>query len=115
MLRRNRLQYEKYKEEARMRVHARLAHFNGHYNLPLRKVFIKSLKSRWGSCSERGNLNFNYLLVFLPPPLQDYLIVHELCHLQEFNHSPRFWALVEETIPDYRARRLALRAADRAR
>lgn len=97
-----------------MVVHARLAFFNTFYQLPVRKVFIKSLKSRWGSCSERGNLNFNYLVVFLPPNLQDYLIVHELCHLREFNHSPAFWAEVAKTIPNFRERRAQLRALDRA-
>lgn len=115
MLRRNRLQYLKYREQARVDVHARLARFNAFYGFPLRKVFIKSLKSRWGSCSERGNLNFNYLMVFLPEEVKDYLVVHELCHLREFNHSPRFWALVERTVPDHRARRARLRALERAR
>ena len=114
-MRRNALQYKKYKEQARVVIHARLSHFNAYYRLPLRKVFVKSLKSRWGSCSERGNLNFNYLLYFLPPEVQDYLVVHELCHLREFNHSPRFWALVEATIPEYRARRAQLRTLERAR
>lgn len=115
MLRRNRLQYKKYKEEARVLIHARLSYFNAYYGFTLRKVFIKSLKSRWGSCSERGNLNFNYLLVFLPSRVQDYLIVHELCHLKEFNHSPAFWALVAQTLPDYRALRTQLRALERSR
>lgn len=115
MLRRNALQYKKYKEQARMVVHARLLHFNTFYGFPLRKVFIKSLKSRWGSCSERGNLNFNYLLIFLPPHLQDYLVVHELCHLREFNHSPAFWVLVGQTIPEYRALRRELRTLERRR
>jgi len=96
-----------------MLVHARLSHYNAVYRLPLRKIFIKSLKSRWGSCSERGNLNFNYLIVFLPPEVQDYLIVHELCHLQEFNHSPAFWSLVARTVPDHRTRRQELRRLER--
>lgn len=115
MLRRNRLQYLKYKEEARMLVHARLSFYNSFYHAPVRKVFIKSLKSRWGSCSSAGNLNFNYLIVFLPPAVQDYLIVHELCHLREFNHSPAFWALVAQAVPDYRTRRRELRALERSR
>jgi predicted metal-dependent hydrolase len=113
MLRRNRLQYKKYKEQARVAVHSRLAFYNAFYQVPLRKVFIKSLKSRWGSCSERGNLNFNYLIIFLPAAVQDYLVVHELCHLQEFNHSPAFWALVAKTVPNYRELRAQLRAIDR--
>ena len=93
----------------------RLEHFNRHYQVPLRKVFIKNHKSRWGSCSERGNLNFNYKLIFLPPQVVDYIIAHELCHLKEFNHSPKFWALVEQTIPNHRAIRAELRRLERLR
>ncbi|MDD5252181.1 MAG: SprT family zinc-dependent metalloprotease [Patescibacteria group bacterium] len=70
-----------------------------------KKVFIKDLRRNWGSCSERGNLNFNYKIALLPPRLAEYVVVHELCHLKEFNHSPRFWALVAQAIPDWRARR----------
>jgi hypothetical protein len=90
-------------------VHARLAYFNVHYKLSLRKVFIKNLKSRWGSCSSRGNLNFNYKILFLPPHLADYIVVHELCHLKHFNHSQDFWALVAETTPHYKPLRAMLR------
>ncbi|NBS67881.1 M48 family peptidase [bacterium] len=67
-------------------------------------------RTRWGSCSKRGNLNFNYRILFLPPHLADYLIVHELCHLKEFNHSPRFWALVAQGCPNYHACKKELRA-----
>ena len=115
LLRRNRRNYLKHKEQARALVHARLAYFNAHYAVVLRKVFIKNLKSRWGSCSERGNLNFNYKILFLPPEVADYIIVHELCHLREFNHSPKFWALVEEVVPNQKQLRRALRALERAR
>jgi predicted metal-dependent hydrolase len=66
-------------------------------------------KSRWGSCSRKKNLNFNYKLIQLPLELADYIVVHELCHLQEFNHGQGFWNLVGETIPDYKARRDELR------
>lgn len=63
----------------------------------------------WGSCSKKGNLNFNWRLIQLPPELADYVIVHELCHLKELNHSQRFWDLVGQAIPDYKERRQALR------
>ncbi len=106
---RNRRQYLAKREQARVLVHARLAHFNNFYHVPLRKIFIKNHKSRWGSCSERGNLNFNYKIVLLPPSLADYIIAHELCHLIEFNHSPAFWALVAQTIPNHKALRRQLR------
>lgn len=113
-MRRNRRQYLALREEARHLVHARLAHFAPQCRVSLRKVFIKNHKSRWGSCSAQGNLNFNYKLVLLPAPLRDYVIVHELCHLREFNHSPKFWALVEEVLPEHRALRTQLRALERS-
>ena len=94
--------YKKYKEQARMLVHARLEHFNTYYKFSYNKVFIKNTKSRWGSCSSAGNLNFSYKIFFLEPAVQDYLIIHELCHLKEFNHSKAFWALVSEQCPDHR-------------
>lgn len=113
MHRRNTKHYKKYKENARALVHARLAYFNAFYAFPLRRVAIKNSKSRWGSCSKLGNLNFNYKLLFLPIQVIDYVVVHELCHLKEFNHSPKFWALVAQEIPDYLARRKLLRRLER--
>jgi predicted metal-dependent hydrolase len=113
-MRRNRRQYLKVKEEARQLVHERVRHFNQAYGFPVGRIFIKNHRSRWGSCSQKGNLNFNYKIVFLPAELADYIVVHELCHLREFNHSPRFWRLVEEVIPDHRKRRLALRHLERS-
>ena len=65
------------------------------------RVTIRDQKSRWGSCSRKGNLNFNWKLIMAPPQALDYVVVHELCHLHEFNHSPRFWALVAAQLPDY--------------
>lgn len=105
--------YRAHKEAARSLTLARLAHFNQHYGLHYNRVAIRNQRRCWGSCSSLKNLNFNYKILFLPPELQDYIIVHELCHLKEMNHGPNFWALVEETIPDYRARRAALRIIDR--
>jgi predicted metal-dependent hydrolase len=112
-MRRNRRQYLAVKEDARRLVHERIAHFNQSYGFAVGKIFIKNHKSRWGSCSVKGNLNFNYKIALLPPELADYIVVHELCHLREFNHSPRFWRLVEEAIPDHPARRRALRRLER--
>ena len=112
-MRRNRRQYLRLRDSARVLVHARLSHFNAFYEAPLGKVFIKNHKTRWGSCSQKGNLNFNYKIVLLPPELADYLVVHELCHLIEFNHSPQFWALVSQTIPDCNSLRKQLRQLER--
>ncbi|MDB5266632.1 MAG: putative metal-dependent hydrolase [Parcubacteria group bacterium] len=101
--------YLKHREEARALVKERLEYWNQFYGYTYNRVAIKDHKTRWGSCSKKGNLNFNYRVVFLPPALQDYLIVHELCHLGEFNHSPAFWTLVGKTVPDYEKRRGDLR------
>lgn len=97
------------KKEARALVLERIAHFNQIYACTIQRISIRNQRSRWGSCSQKGNLNFNYRLLKLPRTLVDYVVVHELCHLREFNHSKRFWALVEETLPDFRTRRAALR------
>jgi len=95
-------------------VHERVGHFLGHYGprhgVAAGKIAIRNQRSRWGSCSKKGNLNFNYKLVFLPPEVRDYVIVHELCHIKEFNHGRGFWALVAETIPEYKDLRKQLRS-----
>jgi predicted metal-dependent hydrolase len=65
------------------------------------RIAIREQKSRWGSCSSKGNLNFNWKLIMAPPQALDYVVIHELCHLHEFNHSPRFWTLVAGQMPDY--------------
>lgn len=101
--------YLTHKEMARGFVHERLAAINVHYSFLYKRVFIKNQKSCWGSCSERGNLNFNYKLLFLPPHIADYVIIHELCHLAELNHSPRFWLLVAQICPEYKKCRKELK------
>ncbi len=75
--------------------------FNKVYNFKFNKINIRNQKTRWGSCSKKRNLNFNYRIIYLPNRAIDYIIVHELCHLKEFNHSRKFWNLVERTIPNY--------------
>ncbi len=93
--------YLEYKEKAREIATSRLEYFNQHYKLTYGKVSIRNQKSRWGSCSSKGNLNFNYKIALLPPHLADYVIVHELCHRGQFNHSQKFWDLVGETLSNY--------------
>jgi hypothetical protein len=91
----------KKRELARIFIENKLSYFNKFYNFEINRVAVKDTSSRWGSCSSKKNLNFNYKIIYLKPELADYLIVHELCHLGELNHSKRFWALVEKAIPNY--------------
>lgn len=94
--------YLKHKSQALALVKERAVFYNRHYCNKIGKINIKNQKTRWGSCSKKGNLNFNFKLLFLPEELQDYIIVHELCHLQELNHSKNFWGLVAQTFPQWR-------------
>jgi len=101
--------YKKLKEEARNFVSRRVEYFNQHYNFEYKRISIRNQKSRWGSCSVRKNLNYNFRILLLPQDLADYIIVHELCHLKEMNHSKRFWKLVGKIVPDYKEMRKKLR------
>ena len=92
---------EKKRERALVLVENRISHFNRAYKFKINRIVIKNQSTRWGSCSSKGNLNFNYKIIYLKPELADYLIVHELCHLGQLNHSKKFWALVSKAIPDY--------------
>jgi predicted metal-dependent hydrolase len=103
------INYKRYKVRAHNFVTDRLEYFNRFYSFEYGRVSVRRQKTRWGSCSRTGNLNFNYRLIFLEPAEADYIIVHELCHLGEFNHSPNFWALVARQIPDYRNLRKKLK------
>lgn len=97
------------KKVARKIVEEKLEYFNMHYKLSYKRISIRQQKTRWGSCSSEGNLNFNCKIVCLAEPLRDYIIVHELCHVKEMNHQMPFWSLVSETIPDHKERRRAIR------
>ena len=102
-------EYRDSRAAARQLVMERLEHFQKFYAVVWRRVSIRNQKTRWGSCSRTGSLSFNYRLLLLPPHLRDYIIVHEICHLLELNHSHRFWALLAKTFPDYRALRRELK------
>ena len=89
-------------DEAMRVLPARVSHFASLVGVTYGRITIRNQKTRWGSCSSKGNLNFNCLLMLAPAAVQDYVVVHELCHRKEMNHSPRFWAEVERIIPEYK-------------
>jgi predicted metal-dependent hydrolase len=105
----SRKNFLRYKATAEHLVQRRLSYFNTFYRLAINNVSIRNQKTRWGSCSKKSNLSFNYKIAFLPLELVDYVVVHELCHVKELNHSGRFWNLVTETIPNYKERRRRLK------
>ena len=75
----------------------------GAHNLVVKRVAVRNQKTRWVSCSHNGTISLNWRLIQLPAAVRDYIIVHELMHLRELNHSPRFWAEIEKVCPNYRA------------
>lgn len=83
----------------------RVAYYAPQVGVTYGRITIRNQKSRWGSCSAKGNLNFNCLLMLTPPKIQDYVVVHELCHRRQMNHSKQFWREVERILPDYEERR----------
>ena len=95
--------------QARQIIPERTAYFANLLGVRYGRITIRSQRTLWGSCSSKGNLNFNCLLMLTPPEVLDYVVVHELCHRKEMNHSSRFWAEVERVLPDYDLRRRWLR------
>ncbi|MES2436912.1 MAG: SprT family zinc-dependent metalloprotease [Patescibacteria group bacterium] len=108
-LKQTRADYLAHKEAARKMITERVLYFNQIYKFPFKDIRIKNQSSRWGSCSAKGNLNFNYGLVKIPQDLADYIVVHELCHLKEMNHGKNFWALVAQVLPHYKELRMRLK------
>ena len=89
-------------DKARKYIPERVAYFAGRMGVSYGRITIRNQKTRWGSCSSKGNLNFNCLLMLTPAEIIDYVVVHELCHRKEMNHSKAFWSEVEKVLPDYR-------------
>ena len=99
-----------YRAEARRHFVQRLEHYSGRMGLALRNVALSGARTRWGSCNSRGDIRLSWRLIQAPISQIDYVVVHELAHLRELNHSPRFWAIVEETLPHFAAAQRALKA-----
>jgi predicted metal-dependent hydrolase len=97
--------HEWYKQQTARIIAERLPTLASRFNVKYNKVSIKNQKSRWASCSKNGNLHFNLLLAAAPSNVIDYVMIHELIHLIEFDHSRQFWQLVKEADPDYKKHR----------
>lgn len=93
------------RERTRILVTERVRYFAPLVGVTYNQIAIRVQRTRWGSCSSKGNLNFNCLLALVPPDVLDYIVVHELCHRKELNHSERFWTEVGKVLPDYKIRK----------
>ena len=108
VLKHSKEEYERNKHAFLAAITKRVEFFNSLYRHQYTKIAIRNQTSLWGSCTRVGNLQFNYKLNFLPQRTIDYVVVHELCHLKEHNHSHKFWALVGKTIPEHKIIRKSL-------
>ena len=98
-----------YRKLARDVLPKKIAHYAARMGVSPASMRISGAATRWGSCSGKGNLNFSWRLMMAPSEVIDYVVVHELAHLREMNHSPRFWAIVADTMPEYQTHRVALK------
>ena len=94
-----------YKKKAKQHLQQRVDFFSHEFNLRANSVKITSAEKRWGSCSADDNLSFSFRLIMAPPDIIDYVIVHELMHIKEKNHSAAFWKLIEAAMPEYKIHR----------
>lgn len=93
---------QKLADRASEYIPGRVAYFSKQLGVNYGRITIRNQKTRWGSCSSKGNLNFNCMLMLAPPEVIDYVVVHELCHRKEMNHSKAFWYEVAKILPDYK-------------
>ena len=98
----SREEIQKLAEKALEYIPKRVNYFAKQIGVTYGRITIRNQKTRWGSCSSKGNLNFNCLLMLTPPEVIDYVVVHELSHRKEMNHSKAFWAEVEKVLPNYK-------------
>ena len=98
-------QEKELRERARSVLAQRTAYFARQIGVTYGRITVRDQKTRWGSCSQTGNLNFNFRLILAPPEVLDYVVVHELCHRRQMNHSAQFWQEVAQVLPDYRKRK----------
>lgn len=98
-----------YRAQAAEVFERKAAYYAARMGVTYNRIAIRDQKTRWGSCSSKGNLNFNWRLVLAPVPVLDYVVIHELAHRREMNHSARFWDIVREMMPDYQTHRRWLR------
>lgn len=98
-----------YKNLAKTRITNTVASIAAHMGVTPTSIKINSAKTRWGSCSSRKGLNFSWRLVMAPDDVIDYVVVHELAHFFQMNHSAKFWAIVEQVLPDYKQRQAKLK------
>lgn len=96
--------YDWFKKEALSLFNERVEYYSDIIRMKPKAIAVKKQKTRWGSCSSRGNINLNIKLLMLPPDIMDYVIVHEMIHLKIMNHSSEFWKSVASVLPDYRNR-----------
>jgi len=101
--------YLKHKQAAVALLTQKVEHFSKAFGFQYRRISVKNQKTRWGSCSKKGSLNFNYRILFLSEEAQDYIVAHELCHLKEFNHSKKFWHYVSQISPNHKQIRRELK------
>ena len=98
-------QEKELRERAKSVLAQRTAYFARQVGVTYGRITVRDQKTRWGSCSQTGNLNFNFRLILAPSEVLDYVVVHELCHRRQMNHSAQFWQEVAQVLPDYRKRK----------
>lgn len=98
-------QEKELRERAKSVLAQRTAYFARQVGVTYGRITVRDQKTRWGSCSQTGNLNFNFRLILAPLEVLDYVVVHELCHRRQMNHSTQFWQEVAQVLPDYRKRK----------